>query len=413
MQIINTLASDKDQIQSVIDFLKAKTSIKFEYYQEKFLHKRINFRLNRLNINSYPEYVQYIQANPHEIDTFLEKFTINYSYFFRNYEIYERIKQLLDFNKLSSNKRINIWSCPCATGEEPYSLAMFFDGLKKKYPNFPEIKIVASDIDKNSIEHAKEGVYSEYSVHETPNLYLKHYFEINVGELGPTYKISEKIKDMVDFIQEDLIQGHKKRISYDIIFCRNLLIYIHRDLREKLLNLIESKLKPGGLLVLGMSESLPNFCTNFTSVDIKNRFYVKNFPSLLSLFNRNQIDFKNDSNSKLWKRETTIIENKGNLNKSTGSRNKCTEIIKNEPKKEPRNREPKPSEKKNKKKKNKLNSNKNGNPKTNQNKKQPDIQKEDKKSQNFKKKKQINRRTIAKKKIHYKEKKIFIYNFQK
>ncbi len=250
--------------------------MKFEHYQRKFLEKRIDFRMKNLNLNYYQDYIKYIRENPVEVDLFLDKFTINYTYFFRNYNIFKNFENYIKFYVSYTNRPLRIWSAPCATGDEPYTIAMILEQMKKNNKNFPDFEIVASDIDPAALKVAKEGIYGEYPVHETPENYLKSYFSIQDTELGPKFILSKEIKDKVELIQEDIIKGHQKKGKYDFIFCRNFFIYINQFAREKLLQTLESRLYDGGLLILGGSERLPLKNSNFKSINIRDRFYVKN-----------------------------------------------------------------------------------------------------------------------------------------
>jgi len=232
--------------------------------------------MNNLNIADYETYHNYITTNPNEVHYFLDKFTINYTYFFRNYEIYKRLEQILDLSKCSSNRIIKVWSCPCASGEEPYSIAMLFDYLKKLHPTFSDFRITASDIDKTALKMARKGIYNDYSIHDVPENYLNTYFLKKNTQYGFQYEISKEIKDKVELIEEDVIEGHKKNVKYDIIFCRNLFIYIKHDARERLIKTLESHLLEGGLLILGGTETLTKVENNFRTLDLRNRFYIKN-----------------------------------------------------------------------------------------------------------------------------------------
>ncbi|MFX0008394.1 MAG: CheR family methyltransferase, partial [Candidatus Hermodarchaeota archaeon] len=247
-----------------------------------------------LNLNYYQDYIKYIRENPIEIDLFLDKFTINYTYFFRNYKAFKNFENFIKSYVKYSNRIIRIWSAPCATGDEPYSIAMILDRLKKADKNFPDFEIIASDIDPAALKIAKEGVYGDYPVHETPDIYLKAYFSKEDTDFGPRFNLSEDIKSKVEFIQEDITKGHQKKGKYDIIFCRNFFIYINQFAREKLLQTIESRLYDGGLLILGGSETLPLKITNFKSINMRDRFYIKNFSSHTANF-KNEISnlFKN------------------------------------------------------------------------------------------------------------------------
>ena len=140
---------------------------------------------------------------------------------------------------------------------------MILDQLKKLNKQFPNFEIIASDIDPAALKIAKEGVYGEYPVHETPDIYLKTYFSKKDTAIGPKFILSNDIKKKVELIQEDITKGHQKNGKYDIIFCRNFFIYINQFAREKLLQTIESRLYDGGLLILGGSETLPLKNSNF------------------------------------------------------------------------------------------------------------------------------------------------------
>jgi len=276
--------------------------MKFEHYQRKFLEKRIDFRMKNLNLNYYQDYIKYIRANPVEVNLFLDKFTINYTYFFRNSKIFENFENYIKFYVNYTNKPLHIWSAPCATGDEPYSIAIVLDQLKKNKKNFPEFKIIASDIDPAALEIARKGIYGEYSVHEIPEVYLKAYFSKKKTDLGPKFILSNDIKDKVEIIQEDIIKGHQKNTKYDVIFCRNFFIYINQFAREKLLKIVDSRLFDGGLLILGGSETLPTKNSNFQAINMRDRFYIKNLST-------QDGDFKNRVYNLFKNRTISIFEN--------------------------------------------------------------------------------------------------------
>ena len=222
--------------------------MKFDQYQRNFLEKRIDFRIKNLSLN-YNQYIDYISENPIEVDLFLDKFTINYTYFFRNLSVFENFEKFIKFYVKNNKKSfIKIWSAPCATGDEPYTVAMILDNLKKKVSNFPDYKIFASDIDTNALKIANEGIYGEYAVHEIPKHYLDTYFLKRVSELGPKYTLSQEIKSKVEFIKEDIIRVHQVDNVYDVIFCRNFFIYINHSARENLLRNLDKRIHGGGCL---------------------------------------------------------------------------------------------------------------------------------------------------------------------
>ncbi|KKN37988.1 hypothetical protein LCGC14_0757930 [marine sediment metagenome] len=301
---MNLPIGKQTSIEALIEELKNATGMNFDYYQRKFLEKRIDFRMKYLNVEDYQDYINYIRRNPIEIDLFLDKFTINYTFFFRNLNVFQNFEKFIQFyiKKLGKNIRpIKIWSAPCATGDEPYSIAMVLDKLKKKEKIFPEFKIYASDIDTNAIKIAKDGFYGEYAVHDLPEHYLTTYFSKRITELGPKYLINNQIKEKVEFIQEDIIANHQLDQIYDVIFCRNFFIYINKQARDDFLKIIDNRLHNGGLLILGGSETLGNKHTVFESVHLRDRFYIKNL-------SKKHQTYKKGIYNLFEKKEITIIK---------------------------------------------------------------------------------------------------------
>lgn len=316
-------------MENIIDKLKEITGIKLEYYQRKFLERRIHFRVKNLQIDSYKEYYDYLSTHPGESACFLDKFTINYTYFFRNYEIFEKFEEFIRQYIVGFKRPIRVWSAPCATGEEPYSIAILFEKLKKKIINFPNYEIVASDIDKTALAIAKTGVYGEYSIHDVPKNYIDTYFTKKDTHLGPKFTLNNEIRQNIEFIEEDIIRGHKKKIKYDVIFCRNLLIYIQKEAKERLLRNLANYLVQGGLLILGKTEILLNSNYDFKSIDANNHFYVKhNLNSNISL-KKQKVEIQKKKNEKINEQELkqkNLIKIKNIQKFETPSDNK---IIKN------------------------------------------------------------------------------------
>jgi chemotaxis methyl-accepting protein methylase len=292
----------------------------------------------RVQCNTFQSYYDYLFSNQGEIKKFLESFNINYTRFFRDWEVYEtfqkifikslntkcekffsniqpnesqkaqfrtrenyikklkkkkltsnlrkvengiisKLKQLSLYHKIqrgrNTRNRINIWSCPCASGEEPYTLAMILNNLSQEIPNFPMYNIVASDIDNNIIIDALTGLYSENAMSEITAYYKNKYFSSIRRNFGFNYLISESLKDNMEFIKEDVTKGHKKSIKYDIIFCRYLLIYFNRENRNKFLKTLHNQLEYGGILIIGKTETLFEVNEMFNLIDSDNHIYIK------------------------------------------------------------------------------------------------------------------------------------------
>ena len=324
--------------------LKVKTGLNFEYYNKQFIEKRIKSRMIRVNCNTLDDYFRYLSSKREEVKLFVEGFTVNYTFFFRDYDVFETLQdlfihglkvsrkniksnirpslsklekfrskanavknqiknshptyrpdryyvdififlnQLSYFQKMKKPRNaqncINIWSCPCATGEEPYSIAMILDNLESQVPRFPKFRIVASDIAHEAIAKAKIGIYTNDSMKEISDYYENKYFSRQETHFGYTNLINEEIKNKIEFVEEDVTQGHQKPYRYDIIFCRYLLIYFNRENRHKFLKILEDRLVENGILILGKTETLFDSWGSLKLIDSRNRIYIKSQSNL-------------------------------------------------------------------------------------------------------------------------------------
>ena len=273
---IDEIVFNPANLELLIKKLRKATKINFECNKRDFIKRRIQARMYRLNMISDGDYLHYISKNPDEFKEFCDLFTINYTYFFRNYDVFEHLSKNLKHIQRQNKHKLKIWSCPCATGEEPYSIAMLFDMLQKTNSHVPDVEIIASDIDGKVLDFAREGVYGTYSIHDLPEMYMNSYFTESKTRFGPYYAISEDIKNKVLLLEEDLTNGHSLQQKYDIIFCRNFLIYLNKKSQRRVLRTIAQHLIPGGLLIIGKTEMVMNSKSElFRLIDGHHHFYIK------------------------------------------------------------------------------------------------------------------------------------------
>ena len=254
------------------EFIYKNSGIYFQDNKKYLLESRLLKRLNNLNLNTYEEYLDYINMNSRksvELKELFEAITINETYFFRNQPQLDAISQkiipdLIKIKMNSFNKKIRIWSAASSSGEEAYSIAILINELiKPRYPQFT-FEIVGTDISNDVLQTARTGVYKEYSVRNTPIFYLKKYFERqdNLFILDPV------LKSMVRFNELNLYDDFKMRtmLNFDIIICANVLIYFDIKSKIKVVNHLYNGLNKEGYLFIGYSETLHGISQAFKLV---------------------------------------------------------------------------------------------------------------------------------------------------
>lgn len=229
----------------------ALTQIDLNAYKEKQMKRRIDTLIGKNGITGYEKYIQLLKENREKFDEFVNYLTINVSEFYRNPEQWELLDKEI-FPELINRfgRNLKIWSAACSTGDEPYSLVM---ALSRHLP-LSQIKIIATDIDKQVIAKAKTGLYSEKSVLSVPRDLKEKYFT----KIGPSYQISKEIKARVEFRQHNLLKDTYEK-NCDLIVCRNVLIYFTEEAKEEIFRKFYDSLKTGGSLFIGSTEQIINY----------------------------------------------------------------------------------------------------------------------------------------------------------
>jgi chemotaxis protein methyltransferase CheR len=224
--------------------------------------RRLERRLLLLAMNSFHEYYYYLKYNQNNNDEFrklMDAITIKETYFFREVD---QIKTLVNelipqIRQERPDEPIKIWSAGCATGEEAYTIAMLC--LEKGYHlGTSRIEIFANDISQEAIQKAKQGIYKQTSFRTTDQSYIHRFF---TAQSDGTHKIRDELKDPLNFFCINLLDTNRLAFLplFDVIFCRNLLIYFDDHSKRKVIENFYKKLHPKKYLFLGHSESLINF----------------------------------------------------------------------------------------------------------------------------------------------------------
>ncbi|MDP4176935.1 MAG: protein-glutamate O-methyltransferase CheR [Bacillota bacterium] len=225
-------------------------NINLSAYKSNQLHRRIQSLMSRVGAGSVDEYIQMLKKSPEQKQKFLDFITINVSEFFRNPELFDELKNEIQFDLLPKNNNLNIWSAACSIGAEPYSLAMMINSINSGGNH----SILATDIDNTILEKAKKAEYIYSEIKNVRAEYLNKYFVKNDDK----YFVIDKIKNMVTFKKHDLILDSYQS-NFDLIVCRNVVIYFNQDIKEKIYQKFSNSLKKGGLLFVGATESIYNY----------------------------------------------------------------------------------------------------------------------------------------------------------
>lgn len=225
-------------------------NIDLSAYKPNQLHRRILSLMSRVGVNSVEEYIDLLKSSAAQKQKFLDFITINVTEFYRNPEIFEDLKAHLKNELLKNNKSLKIWSAACSVGAEPYSIAMMLDELDPHGRH----KIIATDIDSTILNKAKEGIYSAAEIKNVSETNLNKYFT----KSGDKYIINNNIKSMVTYKKHDLILENYER-DFDLVVCRNVVIYFNSDVKDKIYQKFSDSIKPGGLLFVGATESIYNY----------------------------------------------------------------------------------------------------------------------------------------------------------
>jgi chemotaxis protein methyltransferase CheR len=231
------------------------------------LERRLSRRVRELELDSFAAYHYRIRngrSGSEEFPNLIDELTTNETYFFREQsQLRALIDEIFEELQLDRDKRggrpINVWSAGCSSGEEPYSIAMLAReaGLKLG----ADVHVYASDISRRMLRKARKGIYRESSFRETdPHLREKYFLEKD-----GLWQISDDLKRDVDFIHLNLLDTSKIALlrTMDVILCRNVIIYFDIDTKCEVIRTFYEKLRPGGHLLLGHSESLINLSTSF------------------------------------------------------------------------------------------------------------------------------------------------------
>jgi chemotaxis protein methyltransferase CheR len=241
-----------------------RSGIVFADSKKDMVYSRLARRLRALNLKDFGAYHKLLTGpeGAVEMDNFINAVTTNLTNFFREIHHFEHLQsKVLEpaFANPPLQKRLRIWSAGCSTGMEPYSIAMVLAPLLSKHPGW-DARILATDIDTSIIREAIAGEYPDSELEDIPEKHRDHVEHFPDKEC---ISMDRKIRQLITFKPLNLLEQWPVKGPFDVIFCRNVVIYFDKPTQKVLFNRFADLLKPGGWLYIGHSENLNNVCDRF------------------------------------------------------------------------------------------------------------------------------------------------------
>ncbi len=269
-----SISMSVDEFLLLRDCIYGHCGMYFDEESKYILEKRLYHRLLDLNLPSFYDYYYYLKYNRNkeqELMDIMDVLTTNETYFFReSFQLKaftdEIIPELIKSKAARGNRSLRIWSAGCSTGEEPYTIAMLLSTIPEL--SGWNIEIIGTDISQKVLQHARRAVYGKSSFRATEEQDQRRFFH----QQDNGYKVNDSIRELVTISHLNLFDSHRLTMlgTFDLIFCRNVIIYFDQAAKKRVITSFHSMLYDGGFLLLGHSESLMNITTSFTLRHFKN-----------------------------------------------------------------------------------------------------------------------------------------------
>lgn len=240
------------------ELVSRHTGISLAESKRELVYGRLSRRLRALNISKFSDYRALLEkGEPEELEQFSNMITTNLTAFFRENHHFDILTSELPAlqSGASGSRKLRIWSAGCSTGEEPYSIAM---ALREAIPNIDawDVKILATDLDSNVLSQGKKGVYAEDRLSGLSREQVQRWFLNGKGQNQGKVRVVSQIQDMISFKQLNLMEPWPMKGQFDVIFCRNVVIYFDKPTQSRLFSRFAEKLELNGRLFVGHSETL-------------------------------------------------------------------------------------------------------------------------------------------------------------
>jgi two-component system CheB/CheR fusion protein len=282
-------AEDEDvmeQMRKLTTLLKRNTGLDLGAYKQTSVVRRIERRMGICQVSDFGEYVALLRKNPAECENLAKDMLISVTRFFRDPDAFDKLRETIlpQIIKETDARPLRCWVPGCATGEEVYSLAILIEeAMQEAGVSNQSCKIFATDLDRKALDIACQGLYPSTITNDVPPDLLEKYFV----KQGDHYQIVRHIRERIVFAKHNLLKD-PPFTRIDIISCRNLLIYLQPPAQQAVLAILHFGLRTGGVLMLGLSETLADMQSHFTPIDSKQHLFAKKGESPLFLSNAMQ-----------------------------------------------------------------------------------------------------------------------------
>lgn len=277
-ELPQVLLSEDDSLTKIFSLLRERLKVDFTFYKPSTIIRRIERRMAINQIQDYPNYINYLSSSSNETSILYRELLIGVTSFFRDREVFDELSErwLPEIFENVKKSEVRIWVAGCSTGEEAYTYAMLCNEYLEQNGKVSEVKIFATDLDKDALLHASNGLYQDSISADIPAKYLVKYFH----KRDEGYQIDRHIREMVVFAQHNIIKD-PPFTNIDLVSCRNLLIYFQPVLQKKALDFFNFSLLQSGILVLGTSETTGEMVDFYDTLHHKYKIYRskgKRFP---------------------------------------------------------------------------------------------------------------------------------------
>ena len=258
------LSLNENDFRKLITFIKGRFGIDLSQ-KRQLIVGRLSNTVVSMGYSTFTEYIDHIlsQKNPQDIELMLNKLTTNYTFFLRESAHFDYFRDtvLPYLEKTKRDHVLSIWSAGCSSGQEPYTLSMILKEYFGSKPGNWDTRVLATDISQNALRAAADGIYDEESLSAVPAAWTQKYFK-RTNEPG-VYQVADILKSNVIFRTFNLMDPIRFKLKFDVIFCRNVMIYFDQQTKDALVQRFYNATVPGGYLFIGHSESLNKATTPY------------------------------------------------------------------------------------------------------------------------------------------------------